>query len=477
MAILCGGDYDKVSHFNPFFFSLSWFLFKSKPKVGLDGCGWKTVHLLTQSELATSIFIAASNLTSWSGLVNFLCDWWKKLHTLLAFDPQNILGRRYPSLAKNITDNFPSVDLILQYAQPLTSWTMDQMLNTASWQCRQPNLTEIVALCEKFFSWDHQEILSHGLRTCYGQELLFNTFCRYEINHVTIQFVWTDTILIQHPTVDENLAQYASEDIIPGPKWLTTHIHVLQICQARLGPGAYSTHPDVIGYTIQISTHGVIHDTALGLDSNSRLLTLAQVSDCPKTSFWIPGSVLSVTFPELVKWFTGKKAILPLEKYSPVCHYIFFLIHAINQVPTGSFFFSWTSTARRLRWKADQHNLRRFSCKPNHHQLWRPRIELGSRPNPRVHSRVISGPFIWDTLIYGLCLCLSLVILNFLASIMILVTFVQKSSCKLRWDKVQIRVTSESLQLLLLFFPLLTLSNLFYDAPSYTNLKSQDKKL
>lgn len=151
MAVLCGGDYDKVSHFNPFFF-LS-ILFKSKPKVGLDGCGWKTAHLLAQSELATSLFIAASTLTSQSGLWDFLCDWRNELRTLLAFDPQNILGRRYPSLANNVTDNFPSIDLILQYAQPLTSWTMDQIPDTASWQPRQPRLTEIAALCEKFFSW------------------------------------------------------------------------------------------------------------------------------------------------------------------------------------------------------------------------------------------------------------------------------------------------------------------------------------
>ena len=81
-----------------------------------------------------------------------------------------------------------------------------------------------------------------------------------------------------------------------------------------------STYPDTTGYTIQISTHGIIHDTALGLDSNSQSLTLAQESDCPKTSFWIPGSVLRVILPELVKRFTGKKAIPPLGNYSPVRH-------------------------------------------------------------------------------------------------------------------------------------------------------------
>ena len=136
--------------------------------------------------------------------------------------------------------------------------------------------------------------------------------------------------MIQRPTVDENLAQYVS-DIIPGPEWLTT-IHVLRICQARLGPGACSTHPDVFGYTIQISTHGVIHDTALGLDSDSQSLTLYQESDCPKISFWIPGSVLRVTLPELVKRFTGKKDIPAPRNYSHVRHYIC-LLYYLTKLP------------------------------------------------------------------------------------------------------------------------------------------------
>ena len=228
------------------------------------------------------------------------------------------------------------------------------------------NLVNLVSLrlrhyVKSSFLGDHQEILSRALRTHYGRELLFNASCRYEINHV-IQFVWADIILIQRPTFDEYLAQYASEDIIPGHERLT-NIHVLQICQARLGPGAFSTHPDVIGYTIQISTHGVIHDTALGLDSDSRSLTLAQESDCPKTSFWIPGSVLRVTLPKLVKRFTGKKAIPPLGNYSPVRHYMF-SIHTINQAPAGS---SPSAARRSIAVASSTHYLFPFQVSPLSH--------------------------------------------------------------------------------------------------------------
>jgi Holliday junction resolvase YEN1 len=77
-----------------------------------------------------------------------------------------MLGRRYQSLANNVTDKFPSIDLILQYAQPLTSWKTDQIPNTASWKSCQPHLTEIAALCEKFFSWGLSgDIVSHFKNT------------------------------------------------------------------------------------------------------------------------------------------------------------------------------------------------------------------------------------------------------------------------------------------------------------------------
>ena len=68
-------------------------------------------------------------------------------------DPENILGWRYPSLVKNVTDTFPSVDVVFQYAQPLTSWTMDQVPDMTPWKLQWPRLAEIATLCEKYFSW------------------------------------------------------------------------------------------------------------------------------------------------------------------------------------------------------------------------------------------------------------------------------------------------------------------------------------
>lgn len=94
------------------------------------------------------------------------------------------------------------------------------------------------------------------------------------------------------------------------------NIHILRICQARLGPGARSTHPDVSGYTIQIATAAVLRETALGLDATLCPLTLEY--DCTKISFWMPGSILTTVFPGLVRQFKQQKIIQPTKTYPSV---------------------------------------------------------------------------------------------------------------------------------------------------------------
>src|ERR1700679_2207261 len=118
---------------------------------------------------------------------------------------------------------------------------------------------------------------------------------------------------MQHPDHDECLRQYASDSFDTDES--LTNIHVLRIYQSRLGPGAHSTNPNVSGYTIQIATHGVLHDTALGLDP--ALQSLVRESDCHTASFWVPGSILRSALPNLVKYFKGKKVFPPVENYPP----------------------------------------------------------------------------------------------------------------------------------------------------------------
>jgi hypothetical protein len=86
------------------------------------------------------------------------------------------------------------------------------------------------------------------------------------------EFLRTDIIYMELPNPEECLARYASKSFVTDGS--LTNIHILRICQARLGPGAHSTNPNVSGFTIQIATHAVLHDTALGLDPALQSLRL-----------------------------------------------------------------------------------------------------------------------------------------------------------------------------------------------------------
>ena len=127
---------------------------------------------------------------------------------------------------------------------------------------------------------------------------------------------------MQLPDPDDYLSQYTSKGFVTDE---SPNIHILRICQARLGLDAYSTNPNVSGYTIQIATYSVFHDTALGLDPAMR--SLMQESDCHTTSFWVPGSILMYALPNLVKYFKGKKVIPPAENYPLVRLHLLVLDH------------------------------------------------------------------------------------------------------------------------------------------------------
>jgi holliday junction resolvase YEN1 len=146
-AILNGGDYDAVC-----FLFISRCLCFIHLQVGLAGCGSTIAHKLAQSDLAGTLFRATLGLPR-EALSEFLADWRKKLKDQLKFDLNGLLGRKYPAVAQKVSSDFPSIDILLLYANPVTSWTADIIPDSSQWNLRQPDLPAIGLLCEKSFSW------------------------------------------------------------------------------------------------------------------------------------------------------------------------------------------------------------------------------------------------------------------------------------------------------------------------------------
>ncbi|KAJ7572805.1 PIN domain-like protein, partial [Mycena floridula] len=127
IAILCGGDYDKV--------------------LGLHGCGILIAYALCQTDLPNTLYNATSMLTN-NELEKFLIDWRVDLATELETNSGGHLLRREPALARSITRNFPDPRVLHLYVNPPV---ID--VNTSSWHLELPNLPKLVDLCERYFTW------------------------------------------------------------------------------------------------------------------------------------------------------------------------------------------------------------------------------------------------------------------------------------------------------------------------------------
>lgn len=120
---------------------------------GLRGCGIIIAHQLARSQLAEPLF-QASQRYSKASLETFLIAWRKNLREELTSDPHNLLGRKHPRIADNITNGFPSIDTLFLYAKPITTWTeTGRGPDTSHWPPRQPDLSRIASPSERLFGW------------------------------------------------------------------------------------------------------------------------------------------------------------------------------------------------------------------------------------------------------------------------------------------------------------------------------------
>ncbi|EMD33019.1 hypothetical protein CERSUDRAFT_19080, partial [Gelatoporia subvermispora B] len=143
-AILCGGDYHQV---------------------GLAGCGVTTAHALARCGFGDSLFDAARNLPRVL-LVDFLVTWREEIRQELRSNSKGYLGRKMCSLAENIPEDFPDIQVILYYTSPVTSESRGKKREDlgVDWE-REPDLGRIAGLCEIYFEWGVKDIILKRFRT------------------------------------------------------------------------------------------------------------------------------------------------------------------------------------------------------------------------------------------------------------------------------------------------------------------------
>jgi len=222
---------------------------------------------------------------------------------------------------------------------------MDQVPNTASWQRRQPHLTEIAALCEKFFSWGSsgdivsrfkntlwpgiaiQHLLQVRNKSCYmvcgGWHYFnpashcwwtFSTICQWRHNSWT----WT----AYHHTFPSNLSSTT------WPRCTFNKSRCDRLHNPDLNPWRYPWYGPWVGFWFTVAHPG----SGIWLSKN----------------FFLDPWFCSQGY---IAWACQavhrEKSHSAAWKLLPCTLLYMFLIHPINEAPTGSFPFAWTSSARR----------------------------------------------------------------------------------------------------------------------------------
>ena len=111
---------------------------------------------LAKSGLGRELCNAMTDLSAEAFTV-FLHGWRNQLRNELAEDPHHLLGRRHRQLARQVQDDFPRLDILRQYALPITSGSLGNTPKlqemSRSWVPHGPDLGGLAGICQALFGW------------------------------------------------------------------------------------------------------------------------------------------------------------------------------------------------------------------------------------------------------------------------------------------------------------------------------------
>ena len=126
-----------------------------------------TALSLSRAGMGDDLLHAARTCTPLE-LEDFLEKWRRRLCMTLRYNDAGHLSCRYSVLSNNIPDTFPNSQILMLYADPITSWTTGQKPpNTVGWVPRELDLGKLAALCERSFTWGTSE----GIMSCFQEHV------------------------------------------------------------------------------------------------------------------------------------------------------------------------------------------------------------------------------------------------------------------------------------------------------------------
>lgn len=133
-SLLAGGDYTK----------------------GVPGCGKQSALALAQCGFGDALYAACIRFEATPHLLQcFISSWLRLLQDELRTNSQNRMNQKEPALAARLTEKtFPSANIVLLYACPLTSFSDGKTPNFHNrWKARSIDIPDLASFFMDHFGW------------------------------------------------------------------------------------------------------------------------------------------------------------------------------------------------------------------------------------------------------------------------------------------------------------------------------------
>lgn len=309
IALLSGGDYHQA---------------------GLSGCGPKVAHGLAKCGFGDTLLSAAHTLSR-EDLQQFLITWKMGLAEELRTNSRDILGRRYSSLSKAIPKEFPDIDILMSYTNPVTSETEGKVHKIKTTWERPLDLGRIAHVCELYFEWGVRSAIIKRFRTVIWPAAVFR-FLREAI-------LEKDRQKACRPSLPSTTRAPQNEPPSSSPTTSTTaslsHFHIggSPICQDLIlkihSTRNHNSTDGLLEYRLEVSPGRLVTLSSAGI-KDIRPPLIADISSsndttnesdkcvnkpppdpCSTLRVWIPACIVRAAMPTLVDSFgesTKRKA-------------------------------------------------------------------------------------------------------------------------------------------------------------------------
>ncbi|KAJ7924776.1 hypothetical protein B0H13DRAFT_1601333, partial [Mycena leptocephala] len=178
-------------------------------------CGHKIAHGLARCGFGRELPQILTTSDHADELENILAAWRTALKRELTTNSSGFLNKRHPRLADNINGDFPNLDIIELYTNPLTSWSSSfagAPPDPSLWIPRKPVVHEVAAFCVVHFGW--QEVILDRLKSNFwpgvALRMIYSRYLIYDRARKLLATPETNATLLKIVSQQNNKDSYSS---------------------------------------------------------------------------------------------------------------------------------------------------------------------------------------------------------------------------------------------------------------------------